>query len=154
MCVVSLKLLYTMCVYLLALLTLQLMFGVCVMFALLIPSRVISFLFPSFLPLNLTLARYTTILIPTYIYVHVFSSLSLSSPLFCVVQLALFVRYSWSWFYFSLWSLLCLSMGTVVLDSSLSSNTGPGSLPQSCRAISHQLHVICDSTMIVCFYIL
>jgi E3 ubiquitin-protein ligase MARCH6 len=33
-----------------------LMFGVCVMFALLIPNRVVSFLFPSFLPLNLTLA--------------------------------------------------------------------------------------------------
>jgi hypothetical protein len=33
-----------------------LMFGVCVMFALFIPSRVISFLFPSFLPFNLTIA--------------------------------------------------------------------------------------------------
>ena len=40
---------------------LQLMFGVCVMFALFVPSRVISFLFPSFLPFNLTIARFCNI---------------------------------------------------------------------------------------------
>lgn len=33
-----------------------LMFGVCVLFALFIPSRIISSIFPSFLPLNLTIA--------------------------------------------------------------------------------------------------
>lgn len=74
-------------------------------------------------------------------------------PLFCVVQLALFVRYSWSWFYFSLWCPLSLSMGTVVLDSSSSLNTGPGSPPLSCKlqqAISHYgtwlVSVLCAST--------
>ena len=35
----------------------QLMFGVCVMFALLVPSKIISLVFPGFLPFNLTLAR-------------------------------------------------------------------------------------------------